>query len=118
MKDLTDKQRREIEAKAACVTGGVCSKCPKPCDEACPTKVPISYMMSCAQEMRRLGYDNRRHGDNYAVLEHDYMDCDGCGECEKVCPKKFSIRKEIEKYDKTYRESRFTDVLQFEKVYR
>ena len=115
---LTDKQRREIEAKAARVTGGVCSECPKPCDETCPNKVPISYMMSCAQELRRLGYDNRRHGDNYAVLEHDYMDCDGCGECEKVCPKKFSIRKEIEKYDKTYRESRFNDVLQFEKVYR
>lgn len=117
-KPLTDSQLREIEAKAARIAGGVCSQCPKPCEAACPNSVPISYMMSAAQEMRRLGYDNRRHGDRYAVLEHDYQDCDGCGECEKACPKNFAIRKEIEKYDKTYRESRFATVLQFDKIYR
>ena len=117
-KPLTDSQRREIEAKAARITGGACSECPKPCDGACPNKVPISFIMSSAQEMRRLGYDNRRQGDNYAALPHDFMDCDGCGACEKVCPKNFTIRKDIEKYDKSYRESRFTTVLEFDKVYR
>ncbi len=74
--------------------------------------------MASAQEMRRLGYDNRRQGDNYAALPHDFMDCDGCGACEKVCPKNLTIRKDIEKYDKSYRESRFATVLEFDKVYR
>ena len=118
VKPLTASQKREIEAKAARILGGVCSECSKPCDGACPTKVPISCMMSAAQEMRRLGYDNRRHGDRYAALEHDFQDCDGCGACEKVCPKKLAILKEIEKYDKAYRESRFATVLQFDKTYR
>jgi len=117
-KPLTDSQLREIERKADRIVGGICSQCKRPCEAACPNSVPISYMMSAAQEMRRLGYDNRRHGDRYATLEHDFHDCDWCGECEKACPKAFAIRKEIEKYDKTYRESRFATVLQFDKIYR
>jgi predicted aldo/keto reductase-like oxidoreductase len=117
-KPLTPEEKQAIEAKAARVVGGACSECPKPCDSACPNQVPISLLMSRVQEMRRLGYDNRRQGDQYAVLPHDFMDCDGCGKCEEVCPKKFAIRKDLEKYDRTYRESRYKDVLQFEKVYR
>ena len=74
--------------------------------------------MSCIQEMHRLGYDNRRQGDQYAALAHDFMDCDKCGACEKVCPKKFGITKALENYDATYRESRFTTVIQFDKQYR
>jgi predicted aldo/keto reductase-like oxidoreductase len=117
-KPLTPQEKQAIEAKAARVLGGACYDCPKPCDGACPNKVPVSLLMSRVQEMRRLGYDNRRQGDAYAVLEHDFMDCDGCGKCEGVCPNKFPVRSTLEKYDRTYRESRFRDVLQFEKVYR
>lgn len=117
-KPLTPAERKAIEAKAARVTGGVCSECSKPCESACTNHVPISYMMSSSQEMRRLGYDNRRKGDEYAALPHDFMDCDECGKCEKVCPKKFSIRKKLKSYDRSYRESRFTEVLTFQKVYR
>jgi predicted aldo/keto reductase-like oxidoreductase len=117
-KPLTPEEKLGIDAKVARVVGGVCSECQKPCDGACPNKVPVSLLMSRVQEMRRLGYDNRRQGDAYAVLEHDFMDCDGCGKCEGVCPNKFPVRSTLEKYDRTYRESRFRDVLQFEKVYR
>ena len=45
-------------------------------------------------------------------------ECTACGECEKACPQKFAIQKELEKYDRTYREGRFTSVLQFEETYR
>ena len=117
-KPLTDSQKREIEAKGARILAGACGGCKKPCEAACPNKVPVSYIISAAQEMRRLGYDNRRHGDRYAALDHDFQDCDACGACEKACPKKFGIVKELEKYDKAYRESRFATVLQFDKIYR
>ncbi|HUT01709.1 MAG TPA: aldo/keto reductase [Phycisphaerae bacterium] len=115
---LTAKEKKAIEAKTARVTGGVCSTCPKPCEKACENHVPISYLMSSVQELHRLGYDHRRKGDEYQVLAHDFMDCDGCGKCEKACPKKFAIRKELEQYEKTYRENRFNDLLMFEKTYR
>lgn len=111
-KPLTPEEKSAIEAKAARVVGGVCSECPKPCD-ACPNKVPVSVLMSRSQEMSRLGYDRRRQGDIYATLAHDFNDCDGCGKCEEVCPKKFAIRKELDKYDKTYRECRYVALLEF-----
>jgi predicted aldo/keto reductase-like oxidoreductase len=117
-KPLTPPEKAAIEAKAARITGGVCSECSKPCDTACPYQVPISTLMSKVQEMRRLGYDNRRQGDEYAALKHDFMDCELCGKCEEACPKKFPIQKELARYDRVYRESRFKDVLSFEKVYR
>lgn len=117
-KPLTPQEKVAIEAKAARVVGGVCSECAKPCDGVCPNQVPVSLLMSRVQEMHRLGYDNRRHGDQYAVLDHDFMDCDGCGKCEEICPKKFPVRKELEKYDKSYRESRYSTAIQFEKQYR
>jgi predicted aldo/keto reductase-like oxidoreductase len=111
-KPLTPEEKQAIEAKAARVTGGVCSECEKPCNGACPSKVPVSLLMSRVQEVRRpgMGYDYRRHGDLYAVLAHDFMDCDGCGKCEEVCPKKFAIRKELDKYDKAHRERRLTQI--------
>jgi predicted aldo/keto reductase-like oxidoreductase len=117
-KPLKPEEKLAIEAKAARVVGGVCSDCPKPCDSICPNKVPVSMLMSKIQELHRLGYDNRRHGDEYAVLKHDFMDCDLCGKCEEVCPKKFPIQKDLARYDKSYRESRFKDVISFAAVYR
>ena len=115
---LTPAEKEAIEAKAARVTGGVCSECAKPCDAACPNDVPISHLMSSVQEMQRLGYDNRRRGDEYATLPHDYMDCDGCGACEKVCPKKFDIGKKLEEYDAICRESRARAAANFDKSQR
>jgi uncharacterized protein len=117
-KPLTPVEKQAIEAKAARVVGGVCYECAKPCDGACPSKVPVSLLMSRAQEINRLGYDRRRHGDMYAALAHDFMDCDGCGKCEAVCPKKFDLRAKLEKYDKTYREARYTALLEFSTKYR
>jgi hypothetical protein len=117
-KPLTPGEKQAIEAKAARVVGGVCSECPKPCDGACRNKVPVSLLMSRVQEMHRLDYNLWRHGDLYSVLEHDFMDCDGCGKCEEVCPKKFAIRTELDKYDKAYRERRFVETAMFEKTYR
>ena len=117
-KPLAPEEKLAVEAKAARVVGGVCSECPKPCDSICPTKVPVSLLISRAQEMNRLGYDNRRQGDTYAVLPHDFMDCDHCGKCEGVCPNKFPIQSLLEKYDATYREARYRDVIAFGKTRR
>jgi uncharacterized protein len=117
-KPLAPEEKSAIEAKADRIVGGVCSECQKPCNGACPNSVPVSLLMSRAQEMRRLNYDRRRHGDLYANLEHDFMDCDDCGKCEEVCSKKFPIRKELATYDKTYRECRHFAVVEFEKKYR
>lgn len=117
-KPLTPAEKKVIEAKAARIAAGVCSECSKPCDGACPNKIPVSLLMSRSEEVKRFGYDRRRQGDMYATLPHDFMDCDGCGKCEQACPKKFDIRARLDKYDKTYREGRYTAVLEFEKVYR
>jgi len=38
--------------------------------------------------MHSLGYDNRRQGDLYAALPHDFMACDGGGKSEEVSPRK------------------------------
>jgi len=115
---LSADEKKAVEAKGDRVHAGVCLECPKPCDKACRTRVPVSYILSHVQDMHRLGYNHRRWGDEYQVLEHDFMDCDGCGECEKACPRKLSIRKELENYEKTIRENHFADVLMFEKTYR
>ena len=117
-KPLSAEQQRAIEARAARVVGGACSECPKPCDKACANHVPVSRLMSNVQELRRLGYDHRRMGDEYQVLPHDFMDCDGCGKCEPACPKKLPIRKTLEQHEKTIRENRFTDLMMFQKTYR
>ena len=116
---LNSNERSAIEAKAARIIGGVCSECKeKPCEKACPNEVPISQIISWYQEMFRLGYDHRHHGDMYAVLEHDFWDCDGCGRCEKVCPQKFDIRTDLEKYDRRYSEARARDVYRYDKIHR
>ena len=115
---LSAEEKKAIEAKGSRIRAGVCAECPKPCDAACPGRIPISVIMSNVQDLHRIGYNHRRMGDEYQVLEHDFMDCDGCGECEKACPKKLAIRKELEHFEKTVRENRFTDILMFEKMYR
>jgi predicted aldo/keto reductase-like oxidoreductase len=46
------------------------------------------------------------------------MDCDHCGKCEGVCPNKFPIQSLLEKYDATYREARYRDVIAFGKTRR
>ena len=115
---LSAEEKKAIEAKGNRVHGGVCSECRKPCDRACPKHVPVSYLMSNVQDMHRLDYNHRRLGDEYQVLDHDFMERDVCGECEKACPRKLGVRKETEHYEKTIRENRFTDVLMFEKTYR
>jgi predicted aldo/keto reductase-like oxidoreductase len=118
-KPLTSQEREELNAKAARITGGVCSECvAKTCEAVCPTSVPISRLMSASQEMSRLGYDNRRQGDMYAALEHDFMDCDLCSECEKACSHRFEIMKDLEAFDKRYREARARDVVLFQDKYR
>jgi predicted aldo/keto reductase-like oxidoreductase len=117
-KPLTVAEKQAIEAKAARIESGVCGECSKPCDAACSNHVPVSLLMSRSQEVSRFSYDRRRHGDLYAALAHDFMDCDGCGKCEEACTKKFAIRKELEKYDETYREGRHTAVLEFQRIYR
>jgi predicted aldo/keto reductase-like oxidoreductase len=118
LRPLSPDEKKAIEAKGDRAHAGVCLDCHKPCDKACPTHVPVSYIMAHVQDMHRLGYNHRRWGDEYQVLTHDFMDCDGCGECEKVCPRKLAIRKELDHYEKTIRENRFADVLMFEKMYR
>ena len=90
-KPLSPSEREDIIARANRLAGGTCGICPKPCEDACPNHVPISFLLSSKQLNLRFLYDYRRVGEFYAVLPHDYWDCDGCGECEKVCPQKFDI---------------------------
>ena len=94
-KPLTQSEREKVIAKAQRIAGGVCGLCAKPCEKVCKNDVPISFLLSGKQLDHRTIYDYRRIGEEYAVLSHDYWDCDGCGECEKVCPQKFEIRKDM-----------------------
>lgn len=110
---LTDSERRKIEAKADRKMGGVCGLCrEKPCEKACPNTVPISYMLSNLQGSKAGYHDNWRRGDQYQALPVDFTACDRgeCGKCEKVCPKKFSIIKNMETYHNTVREFRARSV--------
>ncbi len=94
-KPLSPSEREDIISRADRLAGGVCGICPKPCEAACPNKVPVSFLLSNHQLDNRFLYDTRRMSDSYAVLPHDYLDCDSCGECEKACPQKFDIRKDM-----------------------
>jgi predicted aldo/keto reductase-like oxidoreductase len=110
---LTDSERRKIEAKADRKMGGVCGLCrEKPCEKACPNTVPISYMLSNLQGSKAGYHDNWRRGDQYQALPVDFTACDRgeCGKCEKVCPNKFSIIKNMETYHNTVREFRARSV--------
>jgi predicted aldo/keto reductase-like oxidoreductase len=94
-KPLTLAEREDIANRAARLAGGVCGTCGKPCEDICPNKVPIGFLLSNYQLDRRFLYDTRRMSDFYAVLPTDYLDCDGCGECENVCAQKFPIQKDM-----------------------
>ena len=94
-KPLTDGEREDIIAHADKLADGTCGICEKACEKVCPNQVPISFLLSKGQMDRRFLYDTRRNSDIYAVLPHDYLDCDDCGECEKACPQKFEIRKKM-----------------------
>ena len=108
-KPLTPAERTEIEAKVDRKMGGACGECKeKPCEKACPNQVPISYMLSNLQAARVGYHDNWRRGDQYQTLAVDFTACDrgACGLCEKACPKKFTIIKNMETYHNTVREYR------------
>jgi len=99
-KPLSPEERKDISARADRLAGGTCGTCRKPCESACPNEVPVSYLLSSYQLDKRFLYDTRRRSDFYAVLPRDYLDCDDCGECEKACPQKFAIRKDMAKAHK------------------
>jgi len=110
-KPLTPEEYKEIVARAERIAGGVCSVCEKPCESVCPNEVPISYLMPIQSLMRRyrrgIGQSGRYRKEHYQALTldgrgHDYLDCDGCGECEKVCPQKFKIRDEMRSMHNSY----------------
>jgi len=105
-KPLSPSEREDIIARADRIAGGVCGMCSKPCEDMCTNQVPIGFLLSSKQLDHRINYDYRRIGDSYAVLPHDYWDCDGCGECEKVCPQKFDIRKDMESAHNRFAEVR------------
>jgi len=107
-KPLSPSERENITARADRISGGICGVCPKPCEEVCPNHVPISFLITSKQMTLRFLYDYRRKGEFYAVLPHDYWNCDGCGECEKVCPQKFEIRKDMENEHKFLSDARAT----------
>jgi predicted aldo/keto reductase-like oxidoreductase len=94
-KPLSQSEREDIIARAGRLAGGICGTCPKPCEQACRNNVPISFLLSSGQMDRRFLYDSRRMSDIYASMPHDYLDCDACGECEKVCSQKFAIREDM-----------------------
>ena len=94
-KPLAPEERERIITIADRIRGGICGLCEeKPCEKVCPSDVPISWLLSNLQYMHRF-YIARQVGELYTALPHDYLDCDGCGECEKVCPQKFSILKDM-----------------------
>ena len=94
-KPLTPTERESISSRAQRLAGGLCGICDKPCETTCPNKVPISFLLSNYQLDRRFLYDTRRMSDFYAVMPRDYLDCDGCGECEKVCAQKLPIQEDM-----------------------
>jgi uncharacterized protein len=94
-KPLSTKERADVTARADRIKTGVCGLCEKPCEFACPNEVPISFILSKKQMDSRFMYDTRQNSDYYSGMDHDYMDCDGCGECEAVCEQKFEIRKDM-----------------------
>jgi predicted aldo/keto reductase-like oxidoreductase len=94
-KPLTAAECEDITNRAQRLAGGLCGICDKPCENACPNEVPISFLLSNYQLDRRFLYDTRRMSDFYAVLPHDYLDCDDCGDCEKQCKQGFPIRKDM-----------------------
>ena len=97
-KPLSQNEHKKLVERGNRYAGGMCGLCKeKPCEDVCPNHVPISFLLSSGQLLRRtMGWEARRIGDIYGGLNHDYLDCDGCGECEKVCPNKFNICKNIQ----------------------
>jgi predicted aldo/keto reductase-like oxidoreductase len=94
-KPLTPAELENIRDRAQKLAGGLCGTCDGPCESVCPNEVPIRFLLSNYQLDRRFLYDTRRMSDFYAVLPHDYLDCDDCGECEKECRQAFPIRQDM-----------------------
>jgi uncharacterized protein len=114
-KPLTQVEKKDIAARADRIAGGTCGQCKgKPCEKICPNKVPISFLVSRNAHLNRFWYDYRWQGEQYQVLAHDYLDCDGCGECEKVCPKKFEIRKDMKSVHQSISEGRMRFTMMFD----
>jgi predicted aldo/keto reductase-like oxidoreductase len=94
-KPLSPEEQKNITGRALRLAGGVCGTCDRPCESVCPNEVPIGFLLSNYQLDRRFLYDTRRMSDLYAVLPHDYLDCDDCGDCEKECDKGMPIREDM-----------------------
>ena len=117
---LDEDERLSIESKAQRLNGGVCGECDKPCEQACPNGIPISYLLSNHQASRRAFHDFFKRGDEYQTLPRDFTDCDReeCGLCVGACPHRFEIIKRMEAYHDTIREYRAREGVTYGATYR
>ncbi|MDO4555301.1 MAG: aldo/keto reductase [Lachnospiraceae bacterium] len=102
MKDFKPLNEQEKEAirKAQEILNSVksipCTACHY-CTEGCPKKIPIPEIFAARNKQLIWGQIEEGKADYQIIADsgHGIDSCIGCGQCEKVCPQKISVIRQL-----------------------